>query len=131
VTVTNPISGLTSVAAPANVARTTVSNTFAERQVFTKVAYSPETALTDGATIAWDLDVAPNAKVTLGGDRTLSNPSNMVAGATYKLRVIQDGTGNRLLTFSANYKAATGLSTTLVPTAGGLAPFHLELLNTR
>jgi hypothetical protein len=108
----------------ANVARTTVSNTFAERQVFTKVAYSPETALTDGATIAWDLDVAPNAKVTLGGDRTLSNPSIMVAGATYKLRVIQDGTGNRLLTFSANYKAATGLSTTLVPTAGGCDYFE-------
>ena len=60
--------------------------------------------LTDGATISWDLNANQVAQVTLAGNRTLANPANMIAGATYILLVKQDATGSRTLTFSSNYK---------------------------
>jgi len=59
-------------------------------------------ALTDGANIAWDLAVNEIASVTLGGDRTLSNPTNKRVGR-FTLVVTQDGTGGRLLAFDTEY----------------------------
>ncbi|NLF01838.1 MAG: hypothetical protein GX601_12760, partial [Anaerolineales bacterium] len=59
--------------------------------------------LTDQASIAWDL-ADGNAQVTLAGNRTLANPTNLTAGALYWLRVIQDGAGGRELTFGSAYR---------------------------
>lgn len=59
--------------------------------------------LTDGATINWDMSAALNAKVTLGGNRTLAAPSNPKEGITYALEVAQDGTGSRTLTWNAAF----------------------------
>lgn len=64
----------------------------------------PDTAnLTDAATIAWDLANHTIAKVTLGGDRTLANPTSK-RNDTFYLVVTQDGTGNRKLAFGTDYK---------------------------
>ena len=60
--------------------------------------------LSDGANIAWDASLGAYATVTLGGNRTLDNPSNVVAGGMYKIFVKQDGTGGRTLAFGANFK---------------------------
>lgn len=68
----------------------------------------PQT-LTDQANIDWDLSLGGAAKVTLGGDRTLNAPTNMVDGARYRLKVIQDGTGTRLLTWNAIYRFPGGV----------------------
>jgi hypothetical protein len=65
--------------------------------------FSPAfTTLTDGATITWDFLAkrSLNARVTLGGNRTLSMP-NLVNGATGILVVTQDATGSRTLTLPA------------------------------
>jgi hypothetical protein len=78
------------------------------RMKHNKVAYSPETALTDGATINWNLDSAPEAKVTLGGNRAVAAATNQVAGAKYAIRVIQDGTGARTLTWDSTYVFPSG-----------------------
>lgn len=59
--------------------------------------------LVDGANIPWDLDLQQVAKVTLGGNRTLDNPTNMKDGATYIVRVSQDGAGSRALGFGSAY----------------------------
>jgi hypothetical protein len=67
-----------------------------------------ECTLTDGANISWDLSDCPTAKVTLGGDRTLDAPTNMMAGGTYILRFIQDATGSRDITFAADYEFPGG-----------------------
>lgn len=93
----------------------TASNTFTERQIFQKVAYSPEVALTYGATTNWNLDAAPNARVTLTGDVTIAAPTNAVQGATYRLRIIQDGTGGWLVTFNSAYKVPFGASSAASP----------------
>lgn len=65
-------------------------------------------ALTDAATIAVDLNTGSNFTVTLGGNRTLGNPTNVKPGQTGVIYVTQDGTGGRTLAFGANYKFAGG-----------------------
>jgi len=59
--------------------------------------------LTDGATISWDTSLGRVATVTLGGNRAVAAATNQKVG-TYILRVVQDGTGGRTLTWNGNYK---------------------------
>lgn len=58
-----------------------------------------EVALTFGATMTWNLATNPIAQVTLTGNVTLT-VSGGEAGATYRLALIQDGTGSRAVTLS-------------------------------
>jgi hypothetical protein len=69
--------------------------------------------LTDAATINWDMSSGYNAKVTLGGSRTLAAPTNPKEGLTYTLQVIQDGTGSRTLTWNAAFDFGSAGSPTL------------------
>lgn len=87
---------------------------------FSKQINGPEAALTDGASIAWDLSTQQAAHVTLGGNRTLANPSNMAAGGSYALKVIQDGTGNRTLSYGSAYKWPSGTAPVLSTSAGAV-----------
>jgi len=82
-------------------------------QSWAKQQYHPEQTLTDGITISWDVRNNPVAKVTLAGNRTLANPTNMRAGAFYALRVIQDATGGRTLAYGTAYKWLGGAAPTL------------------
>lgn len=59
--------------------------------------------LTDASTINWNMASGYNAKVTLGGSRTLGAPTNAIEGRTYVLRVIQDNNGTRTLAFNAAF----------------------------
>lgn len=71
-------------------------------------------SLTDGATITWDYDDGYNAKVTLGGNRTLAI-SNAEDGDAGTLVVKQDAQGSRTLTLpsgSLDINAGITLSTT-------------------
>ena len=86
-------------------------------QSFTTAHGFAVTTLTDGANIAWDLSANQVARVTLGGNRTLSNPTNKVEGNVYVLIVKQDGTGGRTLSFSSDYKFAGGTAPTITTTA--------------
>lgn len=72
-----------------------------------------KTTLADGTNISWSLNTAQVASVTLAGNRTLDNPTNMVDGGTYILIVKQDGTGTRTLTYGTAYKWSSGTAPTL------------------
>lgn len=72
--------------------------------------------LTDGANIAWDLDLGQVAHVTLTDNRTLSNPTNLAVG-TYILRIIQDAGGTNTLAYGNVYKWPSGIAPVLT-TAG-------------
>lgn len=61
-------------------------------------------ALTDGASISWNVANGAFATVTLGGNRTLANPTNLKTGASYAVKVTQDGTGGRTLSYGSAYK---------------------------
>ena len=76
------------------------------------------TALTDAATISVNFASSNNFSVTLGGNRTLGNPSNVVAGQSGFIAVTQDGTGSRTLSYSSNWDFASGSPPILTTTAG-------------
>lgn len=61
--------------------------------------------LTDAATVAVDWTSFVTAYVTLGGDRTLGNPTNVVPG-TFRTIFVEAASGTRGLTFGSNYKGA-------------------------
>jgi hypothetical protein len=74
------------------------------------------TALTDGATITPDFSLNNHYEVTLGGNRTLANPTNVVAGQSGVIRVVQDGTGSRTLAYGGNWKFSNGAAPVLTTT---------------
>jgi hypothetical protein len=75
------------------------------------------TALTDAATVAVDMSLGINFSVTLGGNRTLGNPTNTKVGQTGAIVVTQDGTGSRTLGYGSNWEAAGASFPVLTTTA--------------
>lgn len=72
--------------------------------------------LTDGATVTIDLSKRGIHSVTLGGNRTLE-VSGETAGQVFILRLIQDGTGSRTVTWFSTINWAGGSEPTLTTTA--------------
>ncbi len=89
----------------------------AQANVFTKAQAVTPVALTDAASIATDASLSNTFTVTLGGNRTLANPTNMTNGAIYTWRVRQDGTGSRTLAYGSKFKWPEGTAPTLTTTA--------------
>lgn len=81
--------------------------------------------LTDAATISVDQSTALNFTVTLGGNRTLANMSNKKVGTGGFIRVKQDATGSRTLSWGTDYKfpAALGTPPSLTSAANGVDLF--------
>jgi hypothetical protein len=69
---------------------------------------------TDGATVTFDLSTSLHT-VTLGGNRTLAL-SNETVGQTFVIRLVQDGTGSRTVTWFTTIKWAGGVAPTLTTT---------------
>ena len=93
---------------------------FADVNSFTAGNRGAVFALTDGATITADFAVANNFSLTIGGARTLANPSNQTAGQSGAIVITQDGTGGRTLAFGSNWKFAGGSAPTLTTTANAV-----------
>jgi hypothetical protein len=79
--------------------------------------------LTDAATIAVNASLGNHFRVTLGGNRTLGVPTNLVDGQRFTIEFIQDGTGSRTLTHTTgvagSYQFGTDITgVTLTTTAG-------------
>lgn len=77
-------------------------------------------ALSDGATILIDASLANNFRVTLGGNRTLGNPLNLIDGQVFNVRILQDGTGGRTLAYGSMYKFPGGTAPVLSTAANAL-----------
>ena len=89
-------------------------------QSFTAAQRGAISALTDGSTITPDFAVANNFSVTLGGNRTLANPSNLTAGQAGSIFISQDGTGSRTLAYGSYYDFAGGTAPTLSTAASAV-----------
>lgn len=74
-------------------------------------------ALTDAATIAVDAALGDQFTVTLGGNRTLGNPTNATHGQMVIFAIRQDGTGTRTLALGSNYRLGTDITTVVLSTA--------------
>ena len=92
----------------------------ASAQTFTAQQRGTISALTDGATITPDFAAANNFSVTLGGNRTLANPSNLTAGASGCIWITQDGTGSRTLAYGSYWDFTGGTAPTLTTTAAAV-----------
>ena len=89
-------------------------------QTFTAAQRGTITVLTDGATVTPDFDVTNNYSLTLGGNRTLANPTNLTAGQSGSIFLVQDGTGSRTLSFGSYYDFIGGTAPTLSTTASAV-----------
>jgi len=86
-------------------------------------------ALTDAATIVLDLNTGIHFTVTLAGNRTLAAPTNGKPGQEGFIRVVQDGTGGRALSFAAAYKFPDLATAPSLNTAAGavtLLRYHVS-----
>lgn len=92
----------------------------AAAQTFTAAQRGAITTLTDGATITADFATTNHFQVTLGGNRTLANPSNQTAGQSGAIRIVQDGTGSRTLAYGSNWKFPAGAAPVLTTSANAV-----------
>lgn len=99
---------------------TTTLSGLSVAQSYTAQQRGAISALTDGATITPDFSLANNFSVTLGGNRTLANPTNLTAGASGAIFISQDGTGSRTLAFGSAWSFSGGTAPTLTTTASAI-----------
>lgn len=67
--------------------------------------------IADSATINWDMDKGSVMQVTLGGNRVMAAPTNLVSGGTYTAIIKQDATGNRTMSWNTVFKFQGGSKT--------------------
>lgn len=89
-------------------------------QSFSKAQRGSVVALTDGATITPDFSAGNNFSVTLGGNRTLANPTNLSAGQSGVITITQDATGSRTLAYGGYWKFSNGTAPTLTTTGNAV-----------
>jgi len=92
----------------------------ADANVFTAGQTVTSVALTDAASIATNAALSNTFAVTLGGNRTLANPTNMQDGQIVNWFVKQDATGSRKLAYGANFKWPGGTVPVLTTTANAV-----------
>lgn len=98
----------------ANTAKTNAVQSFSVAQRGTV------SALTDGTSITPDFAAANNFSLTIGGNRTLANPTNLTAGQSGVIVITQDGTGSRTLAYGSYWKFSNGTAPTLTTTASAV-----------
>lgn len=77
-------------------------------------------ALTDASVVAVDLVTSCHFSVTLGGNRSLGNPTNATTGQSGCIFISQDGIGSRTLSYGSNWKFAGGIVPTLSTASGAV-----------
>jgi hypothetical protein len=83
-------------------------------------AYQNIVTLVDATTITANLAQTNNFVVTLGGNRTLANATNITAGQSGFIVVRQDGTGSRTLSFGTGWRFPSATAPTLTTTASAV-----------
>ena len=107
-------SGNVGIATTSPVAKLDVSGSFsvAKANVLNQTLTYGANAFTN-----WDASLGQVATVTLTGSNTTLNTATNLRVGTYILHVIQDATGNRLITFGSGYKFTGAFSPPLTSNA--------------
>lgn len=85
--------------------------------------------LVDATNIGTDATQSNLFEITLGGNRTLANPSNGVDGQRVVWEIIQDATGGRTLAFGNKFVFGETISAAVVSTAAGKRDFLGAIYN--
>lgn len=84
---------------------------------FTGAVIESVVSLTDAATISVDATLGNIFTVTLGGNRTLGNPTGAVNGQKMVFRIRQDVTGSRTITLDTKYRLGSDITTVSLSTS--------------
>jgi hypothetical protein len=103
----------------------TSTNTFNGLSSFTstttfKQVDSPIVTLTDAASVAVNFNTGNHFLVSLAGNRTLENPTNGKVGQVGHIYIVQDGTGNRTLSYGDMYNFPSGTAPVLTSVSGSV-----------
>lgn len=85
--------------------------------------------LTDAAVIESNYTSGKHFRVTLGGDRILGRPANLIAGRKVLWEFIQDATGNRDIVLDSVFNLGSDIQTVVLSTAGGKRDFMGTVYN--
>ena len=85
--------------------------------------------LTDGVTINTDVSLGNVFTVTLGGSRTLANPTNPTNGKRVIWRFKQDGTGGRTIALSSDFRFGTDITSVVLSTAPNTTDYFGAIYN--
>jgi len=91
--------------------------TFPQLTTFSKATKPTLKANTDAGTVTFDVNEANTHTVTIGANRIFAI-SNETAGQKFMIRILQDGTGSRTVTWFSTIKWAGGSAPTLTTTGG-------------
>lgn len=89
----------------------------------------PPVTLTDAATVATDASQGFHFRVTLGGNRTLGNPTNPTDGQVAWWEIIQDATGSRTLTLDTKWGKGTTITDVTLSTTASKRDFMQAVYN--
>ena len=89
-------------------------------QTFTAAQRGEITTLTSGATVTPDFSDSNNYTLTLDQNLTIANPTNLVAGQSGSIFLVQDGTGSRTAAWGSYWDFAGGTAPTLTTTASAV-----------
>ena len=89
-------------------------------QTFTAGQRGEITTLTSGATVTPDFNDSNNFTLTLDQNLTIANPSNLVAGQSGSIFLVQDGTGSRTAAWGTYWDFVGGTAPTLTTTASAV-----------
>ena len=102
-----------------------------ETQTFSTAQVGAVTVLTDAVNISTNLALNNNFQITLGGNRTLDNPTNPAISQSGSIFIIQDGTGSRTLSLGTDYETVGGAGITLSTAAGSVdvLPYYVKAVD--
>ena len=89
-------------------------------QTFTASQRGEITTLTSGSTVTPDFAASNNFTLTLGESLTFANPTNLVAGQSGSIFLVQDGTGSRVITWGSYFDWAGGSAPDISTAAGSV-----------
>lgn len=97
--------------------------TLASLRTTINLALQNVAVLTDAASITTDASSANHFVVTLSGNRTLANPTNLADGQTYTWEFIQDAAGSRTITLGNLFSFGTDITAVMLSLAAGKRDF--------
>ncbi len=87
---------------------------------YSAAQYFAEATLTHASPTTWNLATAQNGVWTITASVTLSNPTNMAAGQSGNLRIVQGSGGSKLITWGSAYLFPGSVEPTLSTAAGAV-----------
>lgn len=119
---------ITVAAASTSVVTANISDQRIKATVLSSLSNTPIT-LADAATINTNATLGTYFRVTLGGNRTLANPTGATDGQKILWELIQDGTGGRTITLGANFVLGTTISSVALSGTAGKRDFMGAIYN--